>query len=77
MDNLTLKINRLEMMKSLLDAALTSGLVRIHQVMDETMNTETYKQFERMAGILGPTVFDLTENAKAIVNGNFQGFNYS
>lgn len=77
MYNLTMKINRLEMLKSLLDAALTSGFDQIHQVMEETMNTETYKQFERLAGILGPTVMDPGENVNAIVNGNFQGTNFS
>ncbi len=78
--NLTMKANRLDMLNSQVGIILTSRFDDINRKMDELLTNETYKQYERMSGILGMTVSDpqVTRiNAKAVANASFMGATFS
>lgn len=70
--NLTMKINRLEMLKADIGLELVNGFDELQQFFDETLTDRTLAEFERQAGILGGSAkFYNAELAHSIVNASF------
>lgn len=75
--NLTMKINRLEMLKANIGLELVDGFEDMKEYYDTVLTDETLNEFKRQAGILGKTVQNNVERAKAIVNASFQNATFS
>ena len=75
--NLTMRINRLELLKAELNLELTAGYDSVDKYFrGELANTalDTYKD---MAGILGKSVQDPAKRAESLVNASFQNATFS
>ncbi|MDD4372248.1 MAG: minor capsid protein [Anaerostipes sp.] len=75
--NLTMKVNRLEMLKADIGKHLVVGFDEIDQQFGDVLTRRTEEELERQAGILGETVTDNSEMAKSIVNASFKNATYS
>ena len=76
--NLTMKINRLEMLKASIGLELVNGFDELQQFFDETLTDQTLAEFERQAGILGGSAkFYNAELAHSIVNASFHNAAFS
>ena len=76
--NLTMKINRLEMLKADIGLELVNGFDELQQFFDETLTDQTLAEFERQAGILGGSAkFYNAELAHSIVNASFHNATFS
>lgn len=75
--NATMKISRLEMLKANIGLELVDGFDGLQKFFDEKLTERTLSEFERMSGILGKTVLNNAESAKAIVNASFHNARYS
>lgn len=75
--NLTMKINRLEMLKSEIGMELASNFSDVEGLFSEALNKTATDEIERQAGILGKTVVDTTKKADAIVNSSFNNATFS
>ena len=51
--NMTMKVNRLEMLKARMGLELVSGFDELQKFFDEKLTDRTLEEFERQAGILG------------------------
>lgn len=70
--NLTMKVNRLEMLKANIGLELIKGHAELETFMESILQGRTMDELERQAGILGKTVRNNAKKAHAIVNGSFQ-----
>ncbi|MFR1208977.1 MAG: minor capsid protein [Sellimonas intestinalis] len=70
--NLTMKINRLEMLKARIGLEMVSGFDELQKYYDEILTKRTLDEFERKAGILGKSVSDPRKAAEVIVNASFK-----
>lgn len=75
--NITMKINRLEMLKSEIGMELASNFSNVEGLFNEALNKTATAEIERQAGILGNTVADTTKKADAIVNSSFNNATFS
>ena len=75
--NLTMKVNRLEMLKAKIGLALVSGHAELEEYMSEILQGRTEDELERQAGILGETVLSNDKKAEAIVNASFHNATFS
>lgn len=75
--NLTMKINRLEMLKSEIGMDLASNFSDVEGLFNEALNKTATDEIERQAGILGKTVVDTAKKADAIVNSSFNNATFS
>lgn len=75
--NLTMKVNRLELLKANIGMRIVGGFDELQQFFDEKLTERTLDTFERQAGILGKTVFDNQRYAHAIVNASFHNATWS
>lgn len=75
--NLTMKVNRLEMLKANIGLELISGHDELEKFMEKILNGRTMDELERQAGILGKTVRYNAKTAHAIVNGSFHNATFS
>jgi len=75
--NLTMKVNRLEMLKAKIGLALVSGHAELEEYMSEILKGRTEDELERQAGILGETVLSNDKKAEAIVNASFHNATFS
>lgn len=75
--NATMKINRLEMLKSKIGANLVAGHSEIENMFGDILNQRTLDEFERQSGILGKSVKDNDKRANAIVNSSFHNATFS
>lgn len=75
--NLTMKVNRLEMLKSMIGLEMVSSIDEMHKYFDEKLTQRTINEFNRQAGILGKSVGDPKGNAKSVVNASFHNANFS
>lgn len=75
--NLTMKVNRLEMLKSMIGLEMVASIDEMQKYFDEKLMQRTIDEFKRQAGILGKSVRDPTGNAKSIVNASFHHANFS
>lgn len=75
--NLTMKVNRLELLKANVGLELVGNTDQLQQFYEEKLTDRSIEQFERMAGILGKTVNDNAKTAHAIVNASFHNATWS
>lgn len=75
--NLTMKINRLEMLKANIGIELLDGHSKLEKFMSEILQDRTEAEMERQAGILGKSVQDNAQVAKTIVNASFHNATFS
>lgn len=75
--NLTMKVNRFEMLKSDIGLELAKGFDDLDKTFDEKLHRHARNEFERLAGILGDSVRNNPELAHAIVNASFHNATFS
>ena len=75
--NLTMKVNRLELLKAQIGLEMVAGFDELQKYYDEKLMDRTIAEFERQAGILGKTIQDNAKAANAIVNASFHNATFS
>lgn len=75
--NATMKINRLEMLKSQMGLDMVETFNGIQQDLGEGLDARTLEELERQAGILGETVTTTRHRIDAIVNASFNNATWS
>lgn len=69
--NLTMKVNRLELLKANIGLEMVSGFDEMQKYFDKKLTDRTLKEFQRQAGILGKSVLKNEKYAHAIVNATY------
>lgn len=75
--NLTMKVNRLEMLKATIGVDIVGGFDDLEKLMGQKLTEKALDEMERQAGILGRTVQNNEEMAHAIVNASFHNAKFS
>lgn len=75
--NLTMKVNRLEMLKANIGLELIKGHEELNTFMGKILKGRTEDELKRQAGILGKTVRNNAKLAEAIVNGSHENATFS
>ena len=75
--NLTMKVNRLEMLKANIGLELIKGHAELETFMSDILQSRTEAELERQAGILGKTIIGNAKKAHAIVNASFNNATFS
>ena len=75
--NLTMKVNRLEMLKAEIGIHLVDGFTDLDQYVSETLSGRTTDELKRQAGILGKTVSGNDTLVHSIVNASFHNATFS
>lgn len=75
--NLTMKINRLEMLKANIGLELICGHNELDKLFAEILKGRTMEELERQAGILGKTIKNNAQKAESIVNASFHNATFS
>jgi SPP1 gp7 family putative phage head morphogenesis protein len=75
--NLTMKVNRLEMLKANIGLELVKGHGELEQLMADILKDRTEDELKRQAGILGETIKNNTKLADSIVNASFHNATFS
>lgn len=71
--NLTMKVNRLEMLKARIGMAMVDSFDGMNNFYEEVLSKRAMDEYERQAGILGKSVINPEKKAKALVNASFKG----
>ena len=75
--NLTMKVNRLELLKAQIGLEMVAGFDELQKYYEEKLTDRTISEFERQAGILGEMIQDNAKAANAIVNASFHNATFS
>lgn len=75
--NMTMKVNRLELLKAQIGLEMVSGFDELQKYYEEILTERTISEFERQAGILGKTIQNNAKAANAIVNASFHNATFS
>ena len=76
--NLTMKVNRLELLKANIGLELVGTFDELQRFYEQALTDRTLSEFERQAGILGASVpEDVANMADTIVNASFHNATYS
>ena len=75
--NLTMKVNRLELLKANIGLEMVSGFDELRKYFGKKLTERALKEFRRQAGILGKSVLKNEKYAHAIVNASFKNATYS
>lgn len=75
--NLTMKINRLEMLKANIGLELCSAYSEVEEYFGASLSETARKEFRRQAGILGGTVDHMERHVKQILDGSFHNAHFS
>ncbi len=75
--NLTMKVNRLELLKAEIGLEMVSGFDEMDKLLKAGLTQEALDEFRRQAGILGVTVRDNAKEAGIIVNASFHNATFS
>lgn len=75
--NLTMKVNRLGMLKARIGLEMVSGFDEMDKYFEEILSQRSMDEFKRLAGILGKTVTDPEREAKALAGASFQNATFS
>lgn len=75
--NLTMKVNRLELLKAQIGLEMVAGFDELQKYYGEKLTDRTIVEFERQAGILGKTIQNNAKAANAIVNASFHNATFS
>ena len=75
--NLTMKVNRLELLKAQINLELMAGFDDIQHEMERDLIQTAMKEDRRLAGILGDSVIGNEEYARQLVNASFRNATFS
>ncbi|MBQ1995841.1 MAG: minor capsid protein, partial [Clostridia bacterium] len=75
--NLTMKVNRLEMLKANIGLELIKGHDELDKFMGDILKGRTEEELKRQAGILGKTIRNNAQLAHTIPNASFHNATYS
>ena len=75
--NLTMKVNRLELLKARIGMRLVDGFDEIDKLTEILLTNAGVDEFKRQAGILGESVINPEQKAEAIAKSSFQNANFS
>ncbi len=75
--NMTMKVNRLELLKAQIGLEMVAGFDEMEKYFGEILTDRAVSEFERQAGILGKTIQNNAKAANAIVNASFHNATYS
>ena len=75
--NLTMKVNRLELLKAEINLELMAGFDDIQHEMERDLIQTAMKEDRRLAGILGDSAIGNEEYAKQLVNASFRNATFS
>ena len=75
--NMTMKVNRLELLKAQIGLEMVAGFDELQKYYEEILTDRAVSEFERQAGILGKTIQNNAKAANAIVNSSFHNATYS
>lgn len=75
--NLTMKVNRLEMLKSKIGLELAKGNAEAEAKMQKQLEKRSMEEMERQSGILGKSIKNQLKKAGEIVNGSFHNATFS
>ena len=75
--NMTMKVNRLELLKAQIGLEMVAGFDELQKYYEEKLTDRTSAEFERQAGILGKTIKSNAKAANAIVNASFHNATFS
>lgn len=75
--NLTMKVNRLEMLKAELGLETLPGFDDLNQYFGEKLTDRSLEEMQHFAGILGDTVRNPGKKASSIVNASFHNATFS
>ena len=77
--NLTMKVNRLELLKAQIGLELVSGFDELQQYFEQILTERSLEEFKRQAGILGETVSDTAAvtSASVIAGASFYNATFS
>ena len=75
--NMTMKVNRLELLKAQIGLEMVAGFDELQKYYGDILTDRTISEFERQAGILGKTIQNNEKAANAIVNASFHNATYS
>ena len=77
--NMTMKVNRLELLKANIGLELVDGFNDLQKFFEKKLTDRTLDEFERQAGILGDTITDTdaAKRAKVLVNASFHNAKWS
>ena len=74
--NMTMKVNRLELLKAQIGLEMVAGFDELQKYYEEILTDRTISELERQAGILGKTIQDNAKAANAIVNASFHNADF-
>lgn len=75
--NLTMKVNRLEMLKANLGLEMVKGHAELETFMESILRGRTEDELRRQAGIMGKTIVRNAKLADTIVHGSFHNATFS
>lgn len=75
--NLTMKVNRLELLKANIGAELVKGTNDLETYYGDQLNDAVMEELERNVSILGPSVLNNAQSARAIIDSSFRNATYS
>ena len=70
--NLTMKVNRLEMLKARIGMVMVENFDGMNNFYEDVLNERAMDEYKRQAGILGEMVKDAERKAHALVNASFK-----
>ena len=74
--NMTMKVNRLELLKAQIGLEMVAGFDEMEKYFGEILTDRAVSEFERQAGILGKTIQNNAKAADAIVNASFHNADF-
>jgi len=75
--NLTMKVNRLELLKAEMGIELITGHDKLEKFMSSILLGRTMAELKRQSGILGKTLINNKKGAESIVNASFHNATFS
>ena len=74
--NMTMKVNRLELLKAQIGLEMVAGFDEMEKYFGKILTDRAVSEFERQAGILGKTIQNNAKAAKVIVNASFHNADF-
>ena len=75
--NMTMRVNRLELLRAEIGLALVDGFEDMAGIFDRELLKKSMDEFERLSGILGMTLQDPVSKARQIVDASFHNATWS
>ena len=75
--NMTMKVNRLELLKAQIGLEMVAGFDEMEKYFGEILTDRAVSEFKRQAGILGKTIQNNAKAVNAIVNASFHNATFS